>query len=97
MNLNRRDAVSTLAKTVSVRHLKTEHIHRARFLRRVLVPMAYSSSTTAASQSAEAGALPVSPFDLLAIFAAVYLASRLFRALFRTAPPAHTATKPKRN
>jgi hypothetical protein len=70
---------------------------QARFLRRVLVPMAYSSSATAASQSAEAGALPVSPFDLLAIFAAVYLASRLFRALFRTAPPAPTATKPKRN
>ena len=36
------------------------------------VPMAsISSLTTAASQSAEAGALPVSPFDLLAIFAAV--------------------------
>ena len=56
-----------------------------------------SSLTTAASQSAEAGALPVSPFDLLAIFAAVYLASRLFRALFRIAPPAPTATKLKRN
>ena len=71
---------------------------QAHFLRRVLVDeWPFSSLTTAASQSAEAGALPVSPFDLLAIFAAVYLASRLFHALFRTAPPAPTATKPKRN
>ena len=76
---------------------KTEHIHRHSFSAASSCRMAISSSTTAASQSAEAGALPVSPFDLLAIFAAVYLASRLFRALFRTAPPAPTATKPKRN